>query len=370
MKAPTRVRSKRSEGYVLFGAALVAACSAAPPGTARDRERSVHPPPPATASTASGAVPPTSASATPLPPSAASAASAASANGAASAASAFPPRDFAPPHARSSAPGDGVWAPMPEFEGRATPPALLRSVVHPHPIKKHVHVTLVAMDLSRVEVTLRAGLDDPPNREIAAADRPAIVPPELGARALAVFNGGWLHKHGRFGMAVGAQQFAPPKPGACTVALLSDGSVEVATWERLEARAPGLRAWRQAPPCLLEGGARHAELTRRPNQWGLSAEGKADIRRSALGVDATRRVAYFALGEWLTAAELAAGLSAAGLTDAAELDINWSYTRFFALSPEGAGLRISATLLPDLKHLKGEYTVRPASRDFFYVALR
>ncbi len=300
--------------------------------------------------------------ATPPPPSAAAAPEPAP----------FAPAAFAPPFARSAKPGDGQWARLPELSGRDADGALLRTTVHPHPIKKDVVVTLVAMDLARLSLTWVPGKEDPPNPNIPAEARPGLIPEALQPSALVVFNGGWLYKHGRHGMKLGELLFAPPKEGACTVALLPGPRLLIGPWERLEPQLGDALAWRQAPPCLLFEGAPHAELGRRNAPWGLSAEGKQDIRRSALGLDATGRVAYYALGEWISAPELTRGLQAAGVVTATSLDVNYSYTRFLFLSPkpEGPGLRISATLIEDTKHLRGEYTDRPAARDFFVVTRR
>jgi hypothetical protein len=58
---------------------------------------------------------------------------------------------------------------------------------------------------------------------------------------------------------------------------------------------------------------------------------------------------------------------AAGAHDAAELDINWNWTRFltFAKNPEGA-LRVSGSLV-DVQYSNRAYVERPSERDFFYV---
>jgi len=76
----------------------------------------------------------------------------------------------------------------------------------------------------------------------------------------------------------------------------------------------------------------------------------------------------FGLGEWLTAAELTRGMQVAGARDLAELDVNYSYTRFLLYSK--GGTEPSSTLIKDVKHRRGEYTSKGASRDFFYVLAR
>src|SRR5690348_6678840 len=46
----------------------------------------------------------------------------------------FPPGGFAAPFARTAKPGDGLWASFVEGAAGASP-ILVRSMVHPHPIK-------------------------------------------------------------------------------------------------------------------------------------------------------------------------------------------------------------------------------------------
>ncbi len=277
---------------------------------------------------------------------------------------AFPPPAFEPPVARTAAPGDGTWAPL------AT--GMVKTIVHPHAFKRFLYVAVVAMDLSRLRVRLVAGTHEPESKTVPADHRPGLVPAGDQPRLLAVFNGGFKQKHGGFGMRVGDDEFAPPKPGACTFVLGKDDAARIGPWESVQGAAADAASWRQTPPCLLEAGQPNPDLKNeyKSRKWGMSAEGKTDIRRSAVGVDATGRILYFGLGEWLTAAELARAMQVAGARDAAELDINWSYTRFLMYSPgaDAAALEPSSTLIADVKHARGEYTTKASARDFYYVA--
>jgi hypothetical protein len=81
------------------------------------------------------------------------------------------------------------------------------------------------------------------------------------------------------------------------------------------------------------------------------------------------RTLIYGLGEWITPRALAEAMRAAGAVDAAELDVNWSYTRFFLFGP-GSPPEITDSLIPKLKHAPGQYVTKPAERDFFYLARR
>ena len=104
----------------------------------------------------------------------------------------------------------------------------------------------------------------------------------------------------------------------------------------------------------------------------MSKEGKLDVRRSALGVDASGRILFYALGEEIEPRPLAVAMASAGAVGAAELDINWSYTRFvlFGRPAPDAPLEATATLLPKISHSRFGYVSKPSGRDFFYLLRR
>lgn len=145
----------------------------------------------------------------------------------------------------------------------------------------------------------------------------------------------------------------------------------IGTWTELQSEADSLQAWRQSPPCLVEKGAvnpmvRGSDPARK---WGMAIDGKMKIRRSAVGVDSSGWILFVAQGEDLTPEHMAEAMRAAGAVSSSQLDINWSYTRFFVYShPEAGPPRISATLVPKIKYAPGSYVTEPATRDFFYLA--
>ena len=54
--------------------------------------------------------------------------------------------------------------------------------------------------------------------------------------------------------------------------------------------------------------------------------------------------------------------------DAAQLDVNYIYPRFFLFEQEEAGPALTNPLVPDLKFRPGEYALTSQQRDFFYIA--
>jgi hypothetical protein len=286
----------------------------------------------------------------------------------------FPPPAFSPPHDRTAQAGDGVWSSLVPGAGKDAAPLLLRTVVHPDPVKHQVYAVVVAIDLRRVGVRLVAGTKEPTSTTVPADRRPGLIPQADQADLVAVFNGGFMAHHGAWGMKVGDDVLLPPQPDGCTVALLRDGGVRIASYPVIEPLLPEVAAYRQTPPCLVEARAVNAALlgSEKPRRWGMSETGGLDIRRSALGIAEGGRTLLYALGEWITPRQMAEVMLAAGAVDAAELDVNWSYTRFFLYGPpaKGAEPEVVATLVPKLKHAPRQYVGKASERDFFYLVRR
>lgn len=316
--------------------------------------------PDAAARPSSASPPPASAEASPSPP-------------AESDGPSFPPPAYAPPIVRVAQPGDGVWAPLPEGAAGGSP-LMVRSTVHPHPIKGFVYVAVVAIDLRRVDLRLVAGTDEPESRVVPEERRPGLIPEADVADVLAVFNGGYMAKHGNFGMMIAGDTFLAPREDSCVVAQSRDGSVRVGPWPELKSSVADLIAYRQTPICLVEKGATNPALRfeETNRKWGAAVNGDREIRRSAVGLDKSGKILFYGLGEWVTAATLAEGMKAAGADAAAQLDINWSYTYFFLLGRPSPGEppQIVSTLIPKIKYSPQRYVKKPWARDFFYLKRR
>ena len=283
----------------------------------------------------------------------------------------FPPAALTPPYARTQKPGDGQWAPLLELAAEAQP-SIYRTTLHPHKFKGFVYLTVLAFDLTAVELTLVAGKLEPQTERFGDAQRPAVVPPAAYDNLLMVLNGGFKTRHGHYGMQLAGVPWLPPKEAACTVAQYRDGRLRVGSWSRLSAAFGAMDSYRQTPPCLLERGQRNADLPSefRTRLWGAAKGGARDIRRSALGLDQSGRTLFFALGDWITAGELADAMSVVGAYDAAQLDINWSYTRAFTFERRDGVPRIARSLVPELKFSRDRYIGKRSQRDFYYVTRR
>ncbi len=283
-------------------------------------------------------------------------------------AAAAPPR-FTPPNARTGQPEDGQWSPLASHEGTVS---LYQTTVHPSLTKRQVKVTVVAIDLARVALRLVAGTREPVSPQKNEISRPGVVPMGDHPVLIAVTNGGWRSEHGHFGMRVGADTLAPPKPGACTVGLSSAGGLTIAPWEEIAPKESSFSAWRQTPACLAHRGVLHPALVKETltRNWGAAVDGGVEIPRTALGVDVSGRYGFFGLGEGTSAKALADGLLAAGASSVAELDINWSYTRFFLFerATPDSPVAIVRSIGTKAQHPPRSYLEKSSERDFFYFA--
>jgi phosphodiester glycosidase len=289
-----------------------------------------------------------------------------------SAAGRFPPADYLPPHPRTAEPGDGRWQPRPEGdrEGRH---AIYASTIHTDAVKGWPFLMVVAFDRRELELRLLAGTDEPAKKDVPEERRSGLVPAADEDALVAIFNGGFKSEHGRYGMMSDGFVYVPPKEDACVVGLYGDGGIRIRTWSVLEGETSKMRGWRQTPPCLVEQGELNPRLAQEhaSRKWGAAQGGDREIRRSAIGLDAEGRTLFYAFGDWVTATQLAHAVKAAGAFDAAELDINWSYTRFFFVEhPPGGPARLASTIIPKLEFNPDRYVSKASERDFFYVAWR
>jgi len=279
---------------------------------------------------------------------------------------AFPPPNVVPPFARSAAAGDGRWAPLGDARSGDGTPLLATTVIHPHEASKFITLTLVAIDLTATRLHFLPGSDDVGKQKVPFV--PGLVPSHERERLLAAFNGGFMPRHGRWGMRVGGTTIVPPREPGCTIALLEGGSVRIASWQALAPLENELRFLRQTPPCLLEHGAVHPALQRGDSKpWAGQTPGIVTRRRSAIGLSQDGRILYYAVGVETPPKLLATGLLAAGAHDAAQLDINWNWTRFFLFQKEPDNRFAVVAALVDVEHSKREYVEHASERDFFYV---
>lgn len=232
-------------------------------------------------------------------------------------------------------------------------------------------MTIAALDLTHLSVALVPGTEDLAWAKLPVTVSSGLVPERDRETLVAVMNAGFQPKHGRWGLSANGVVVTPARKEGCTVAMYSDASIRIGPWPALADSAGNIQSYRQTPPCLIDGGVIHPALLKGLDKaWAGHAADLTTRRRSAIGIDESRTVLFYAIGEEASPRWLAEALRAAGAAFAAELDINWYWTRFLLFGTESGSLHVTSTLIPKMEHLRTEYVERASSRDFFYVTRR
>ncbi len=286
----------------------------------------------------------------------------------------FRPKDVGPVHASWSAPGDGQWVPIAVPDLPDLPPHMFKTLLHPDKNRSWAELFVVAMRIRDIDLHLVAGSKEPVATEVEAEGiaRPGKIPEAHHALVLAAFNGGFKTEHGKYGMRLGDTTFVAARTGVCVVAAFDDDSVQVGSWDVLQAREQEMRFWRQTPNCMYEGGKLHPKLqTGQSKKWGATLDGETVIRRSAIGVDATASTLYVGISNHTTAHAIALGMNHAGAANVAQLDVNFSFPKFVLFESQGANQPRQAVALADgFEFSVDEFIRKAARRDFFYVTPR
>ncbi|MFO0556109.1 MAG: phosphodiester glycosidase family protein [Polyangiaceae bacterium] len=303
------------------------------------------------------------------PPCSTTSASPSSTAGPAAASGVFPPPNFSAPVELTAKSGDGTWTPLSVYGAGADGSPLVTTLVHPHKNRKFVVTQIVAIDTTRVSMNFVVGPEEPDGSTFPAQKRTGLVPDSVRDKLIAVTNGGFKKRHGGHGLGVGGEVVLEAKPDSCTFARTKTGQYVIGTHSKIEANLGEFDYFRQTPPCIVEDGVKNPELLDdwKIKKWGSDENGKKEIRRSAIGLGKDGRTLYFAIADYSTAEWLADALITAGITVAAELDINYSYTRFIVYERQGGELVATSPLLTELKAPRNEYIKSPSPRDFFYL---
>ncbi len=277
-----------------------------------------------------------------------------------------------PMHEVAAAPGDGQWVPMVDPRHPDDSPRMLKMLLHPDKSRSWAELFVVALDMRQVEVKPVIGYQEPASeaKEAQGYTRFAKIPEQDYPDLLAAFNGGFMAEHGHYGMMLDGITFLPPREDSCTLAKYDDGSLHVGTWKNLKADEARMVWYRQAPPCMAEGGKLNPLLSLdRPTKWGATLDGNTVIRRSAVGINQTGDVLFVAITNHTTAPALAKGMAFAGAVTIAQMDVNWSYPKFVTYEPDKGqkDKLVPAALADGFEFSPDLYLRERAMRDFFYI---
>ena len=267
------------------------------------------------------------------------------------------------------APGDGEWVKVADPRHPELPALLYKTLIHPDINRSWADLFIVAVSLDEASLHARAGTGEPKaDPGVPVMKRTGRVPEEDVPNLLAAFNGGFMAEHGHYGMRVDGVTLLKPRPKSCTVLGFSNGTVEIATWDNVASADERIQWFRQTPACMYENNTMHLGL-RHPETrlWGATLDGDTVIRRSAIGLDPSRRVLFVGISNNTTARALAEGMHHVGAVDIAQLDVNWSYPKFLLYAQNDKGELVAQAPVDGFEFNSGEYVSKSAFRDFFYI---
>jgi hypothetical protein len=252
---------------------------------------------------------------------------------------------------------------------------MLKTFVHPDKHRSWAIVAIVAVDLSRIELHAVAGRHEPESKteQAKSYQRKALIPEEHHGALVAAFNGGYKSTHGDYGMKIDGVTLVPPRPLACAVVKFEDGRLAIRPWEKVSDRVEEMRWLRQTPVCMYDEGEPHPGLSMDKLGWGASAvSGTTVIRRSAIGLDAEAEILFVGIGDHVTGRAIAEAMHHAGARQIAQLDVNFSFPKFFTYDwADAAKDKLEAVPLTDhFEYVEDEYVGTRAQRDFFYLTHR
>jgi hypothetical protein len=276
----------------------------------------------------------------------------------------LPPPSVTPPYSTTMESGDGHWQAFGAGEG-----AFWRTRIHPHPRSRFVTVDVVAVDLGRFRLEWVVGSGDVGASALIGRQTPGLIEHTWVQDVVAVFNGGFQARHGRWGQLSHGETLVTPRPEGCGVALYEDGSVALGRYD--ECNNPGLVTYRQAPPCLVSKGEQHVLLAKgQDGIWAGKSAAEKTRRRSAVGLTEDHQTLFYLIGVEAAPIDLARALEVLGVDSGLQLDINWNWTRFFLVDGASGAPALGAALLEGMVADKGEYVRRPSKRDFFAIRRR
>jgi len=189
---------------------------------------------------------------------------------------------------------------------------------------------------------------------------------------VAAFNGGFRFKEAQGGFHLDGRDGVALRDGAASVAITTDGKVDIGKWGSDVSMAPNTEGVLQNLTLLVDGGQIDASVSHNDTRaWGATLKGSIAVARSGIGVTADGALIYVA-GPALTARTLAESLQRAGAVRAMTLDINpqWvTFNLFDHPNPTDPSVVKGAKLYPQMQRSADRY-LSTESRDYFTVSLR
>jgi hypothetical protein len=263
----------------------------------------------------------------------------------------------------SNVPGEGVWRdrPLKLFPNEEV---MAYTFVRPDPSRPFAYVTLVQMDMRKMNLMVVAGTKEPGGK--LGNFGPGVIPQNVvqSGKLVAAFDGGFQYRDGMYGMVVGNKTYVPLETNVGTLVGYTDGSLKIVNYTGQDL-GQNVVFIRQNCPILVENGQVFAQNELNKKLWGRTFNADIFTWRSGIGLTKEGNLIY-AVGNNLSPTSLGEALKMAGAVNAIQLDINPFWVRFNIFEPNGTGGYKTSTLTKDLKDGSKAY-LSGYSKDFFYL---
>lgn len=270
-------------------------------------------------------------------------------------------------------PGEGTWHTV-----VSTPHGDAVRVASVRPDAAHTSfvVGVMWMDPSLVRAVLHPGTEDPgadgPGGRWAT---PSSIDPTEQRTVVSAFSAGFrLQGDSHGGWYSEGRTARPLVPGAASLVIRRDGSVDVGSWGATPgtgevSMTPDVASVRQNLVPLVDGGTVNPTCaTGGTAEWGSTVGQAAFINRSALGVTADGALVYVG-GPALSVCTLGDLLRSAGAVRGMELDINPAWVSGAYFHPTGQPGPDAYQLFPG-EQVGADHYLQTSSRDFVSFDLR
>jgi hypothetical protein len=234
-----------------------------------------------------------------------------------------------PPLVMPPLPEEGVWSKLDRDPfvrtTAAVPTPLVTTYLRADGARPDSRAVIVEWDPRQVELDMVPGTEEPQSATGETGTGTIPRKPEVMARLLGAFNGGFQSTHGDFGMMVERAVLVPPKPFAATIARLDDTTTGFGTWPNDPAVSPDITSFRQNLTPLVADG----KLNPYGREWwgGVPHDWEDETHTVRSGLCLTRDgfVAYF-YGTQIDHVHLGRVMLAARCDYGVHLDMNQGHT--------------------------------------------
>jgi hypothetical protein len=185
---------------------------------------------------------------------------------------------------------------------------------------------------------------------------------------VAAFNGGFKIKDSHGGFYANHHTVGVLNNGSASLVVYRDGHTDIGTWGRDVQMSADVVSVRQNLQLLVDNSrlVKNIDAALR-STWGVTVGASTFVWRSGIGVTAQGDLIY-AIGDALSARNLATLLLHAGAVRAMQLDINKTWTSYMWFTPTHAG-KLTPHKAINFNRPAGRYFTQ-TSRDFFAVYYR